>query len=173
MDPCARPIPIPKPRGGIYYFTVSASERLWLFREPRHVAALCDALRAVRACDPFETLALAVMPDHLHCIWRLPHGDANFSVRWEWIKKRTARAFGLEAPGRSVWRPRFWEHLIRDQSELDRHVDYIHFNPVKHGLARTPGEWRYSTFRQHVARGRYAADWAPAPDAAIVAMSRE
>ena len=159
--------------GGTYFFTVVCADRQWLFREPRHVAALCDALRSVRACDPFETLALVVMPDHLHCIWRLPQGDANFSVRWEWVKKRTARTLHCGAPAPSVWRPRFWEHLIRDEADLARHVDYIHFNPVKHGLARRPGEWRYSTFRQHVARGHYPNDWGVAADSPVARMSRE
>jgi len=159
--------------GGTYFFTVACAERQWLFREPHHVAALCDALRSVRACDPFETLALVVMPDHLHCIWRLPQGDTNFSVRWEWVKKRTARALHCGTRAASVWQPRFWEHLIRDEADLARHVDYIHFNPVKHGLARRPGEWRYSTFRQYVACGHYPSDWGVAADSPIASMSRE
>ena len=156
--------------GATYFFTVACDERHWLFREPQHVAALCDAFRSVRACDPFETLALVIMPDHLHCVWRLPRDDANFSVRWDWIKRRVANGAPRDA---AVWQPRFWEHLIRDESELERHVDYIHFNPVRHGLARAPGDWRYSTFRQHVARGRYALDWDVAADSPVARMSRE
>ena len=165
-----RPLRAP---GGTYFFTVACAQRHWLFREPRHVSALCDALRSVRASNPFETLALVVMPDHLHCVWRLPEGDADFSVRWEWIKKRVARIVDGGSPGASVWQPRFWEHLIRDEDDLARHVDYIHFNPVKHGLARRPGDWRYSTFQHHVARGRYTVDWDLAPDAPVATMSRE
>jgi len=159
--------------GGTYFFTVVCADRQWLFREPAHVAGLCDAFRTVRACDPFETLALVVMPDHLHCVWRLPQGDANFSVRWQWIKKRAARSLGGGYPRESVWQPRFWEHLIRDEADLVRHVDYIHFNPVKHGLARSAAEWRYSTFRQHAARGSYPLDWGVAPGSAVARMSRE
>jgi len=159
--------------GGTYFFTVVCAERQWLFREARHVSILCDALRSVRACNPFETLALVVMPDHLHCIWRLPEGDADFSTRWEWVKKRVARALHGGRPGATVWQPRFWEHLIRDEGDLARHLDYIHFNPVKHGLARSPGDWRYSTFRQHVAQGRYPLDWGVASGSPVAAMSRE
>jgi putative transposase len=155
--------------GGTYFFSVRSGDGEWPFRNPRHVAALCEALRAVRACDPFETLALAVMPDHLHCIWRLPVDDANFSIRWEWVRKRTARLLDGCASRAAAWRPRLWEHLIRDRAELARHIDYIHFNPVKHGLARSAGDWRYSTFRQHVAAGRYRSDWVPATDSPVAA----
>ena len=145
--------------GGTYFFTVACAERQWLFREPHHVAALCDALRSVRACDPFETLALVVMPDHLHCIWRLPQGDTNFSVRWEWVKKRTARALHCGTRAASVWQPRFWEHLIRDEADLARHVDYIHFNPVKHGWVLRARDWPYSSLHRFVREGKLAPDW--------------
>jgi putative transposase len=108
----------------------------------------------------------------MHAIWDLPEGDAKFSVRWAFIKRRftecwlndggvqgVVTAAECKQRRRGVWQPRFWEHMIRDQEDLFRHLDYIHFNPVKHGLAACPHQWAYSTFHQWVRRGDYEADW--------------
>jgi len=103
---------------------------------------------------PFETIAICVLPDHLHCIWRLPPGDHDYPMRWRLIKSRFSKSLprthdpraGRRKGERGIWQRRFWEHLIRDAEDFDRHVDYIHWNPVKHGLVAAPEDWPYSTF---------------------------
>ena len=119
---------------------------------------------------PFTVDAMVVLPDHLHCIWTLPPGDADFATRWRLIKTwftrhvdaalhsavNTARARKGE---QAVWQHRYWEHLLRDERDFIRHVEYIHFNPVKHGYVLSPIEWPYSSFGRYVEDGRYAQDW--------------
>ena len=132
-------------------------------------------MRKVRRNRPFETVAFALMPDHLHAVWTLPEGDAAYSPRWTLIKRwfsatipqREARSASRAAKGeRAIWQRRFWEHTVRDAADFARHVDYVHFNPVKHGLAAHAGDWPYSSFRRAVARGDYPTDWAHDGDAA-------
>ena len=131
-----------------------------------------DDLRAafatVRARHPYCTDALVVLPDHLHCLWTLPPGDSDFSMRWGLIKANFSRAIGkgerrsqsrLARGERGIWQRRFWEHLIRDQDDFNRHVDYIHWNPVKHGWVRRVADWPHSTFHNYLKRGVYRADW--------------
>ena len=103
---------------------------------------------------PFDTDAAVVLPDHLHFIWRLPEGDCDFATRIRLIKSGFTRRLPAvhKSAGRkgerNIWQPRYWEHLIRDEMDFDRHVDYIHFNPVKHGLVSTPDDWPHSTWRE-------------------------
>lgn len=110
------------------------------------------------------------MPDHLHCIWTLPCGDMNYPARWAIIKRHVSRAMASNETALTegsrqkrgeygFWQRRFWEHLIRDEEDFRRHLDYIHWNPVKHGCARTVAEWPYSSFHRYVRDGVYAADW--------------
>jgi putative transposase len=154
--------------GGTFFFTVALLER------PRGLLTVhIDTLRTVfieaRRRRPFQIDAIVVLPDHLHCLWTLPPGDADFSARWHDIKSRfSARV----APGerlsgrrktkgeRGVWQRRFWEHAIRDERDFEAHADYIHFNPVKHGHVARAADWPYSSFGRYVARGIYPVDWA-------------
>jgi len=114
--------------------------------------------------------ALVVLPDHLHCIWTLPPHDGDFSTRWRliktWFTKHcdpTAQAASQVANGgRPLWQPRYWEHVLRDETDYRRHIDYIHFNPVKHGYAKAPIEWPYSSFQGYVKAGIYPPDWGAA-----------
>lgn len=115
--------------------------------------------------------ALVLLPDHLHCIWRLPDGDVNYSMRWGLIKKEfTKRARNLvdtAHPTKSrerhregtIWQRRFWEHQIKDERDFAIHCDYIHYNPVKHGLVMSPKDWIYSTFHRYVKAGVYPREW--------------
>ena len=143
--------------GGRYFFTVVCWRRRPLLASPERVALLREALRTVRRARPFDIDAMVVMPEHLHCIWRLPAGDTDYSSRWRDIKKYVTRRIDEDA-GR-VWQARFWEHVLRDERDWRRHVDYIHYNPVKHGLVARVGEWPYSSFALAVRRGWYDADW--------------
>ena len=139
--------------GGEYFFTVNLEDRSsdLLTRE---IALLRSAWLHAEQTLPFETVAAVVLPDHLHCIWRLPHGDADFSGRWRMIKAKFTRGLKLEdrPAGRrageyDVWQRRFWEHAIRDDRDRQAHIDYIHNNPVKHGHCSRVDEWPYSTWR--------------------------
>ncbi|MFN3789777.1 REP-associated tyrosine transposase [Massilia sp.] len=160
--------------GVSYFFTVVIHHRRpILCREPVR-RALRAAIERVRIRLPFETDAMVLMPDHLHCIWTLPDGDANFSMRWSQIKHdvsyacrdlyeaslSTSRRRQREA---SIWQRRFWEHQIRDEIDMERHVDYIHFNPVKHGFVNAASKWPYSTFARYVRDGVYEQDWGGNP----------
>jgi len=161
--------------GGTYFFTVNLLERnRRLLIE--HIDQLRTAFAQARATRPFDVVAAVVMPDHLHCIWQLPPGDADNAVRWKSIKaafsmslprgeRRSARR--MEKGERGIWQRRYWEHLIRDDRDLAMHVDYVHFNPVKHHHVARVEDWPYSTFHQYVRSGTLPSDWAGAADDTI------
>jgi putative transposase len=154
--------------GGMYFFTVNLAERSRRLLV-EHVALLRTAFAATQREHPFRFDALVILPDHLHAVWTLPPGDADFSVRWRKIKARFSRglprterrsASRIGKGERGIWQRRFWEHGIRDEDDLRRHVEYIHYNPVKHGHCRQVADWPYSTFHRYVALGIYTNDWA-------------
>jgi putative transposase len=154
--------------GGTFFFTVCLLDRRrGLLTE--HIADLRQVLADARRRRPFRIDAIVILPDHLHCIWTLPEGDADFSARWHDIKSRFAaripRDEGLSARRlrkgeRGIWQRRFWEHLIRDERDYRNHVDYIHYNPVKHQHVDQVKDWPYSSFRRFADRGIYPVDWA-------------
>jgi putative transposase len=153
--------------GGTYFFTVNlANRRSTLLVD--HIDLLRDAIRHTRQCHPFVIDAMVVLPDHLHAVWTLPPDDADFPMRWRLIKTRFShglpsvehRRVSRAGKGeRGVWQRRYWEHLIRDEADFARHVDYIHGNPVKHRYVARAGDWPYSTFHRFVREGRLASDW--------------
>ena len=147
--------------GACYFFTVNLADRS-SDRLIRNITALRSAVASTRARHAFAVDAWVVLPDHLHTVWTLPEGDCDFSTRWASIK----RLFSWQQPGgeslsrsrmakreRGIWQRRFWEHMIRDEADFRAHVDYVHFNPVKHDLVAHPSSWPYSTFHRAVARG--------------------
>ncbi|MDX2214840.1 MAG: transposase [Oculatellaceae cyanobacterium bins.114] len=153
-----------------YFFTVVTYQRQQLFHLPQNIEHLRYAFRTVKASHPFTIEAIVVLPDHLHCIWTLPPGDADFSTRWRLIKtiftrtcpnqhKRQQNQARLHKKEQAVWQRRFWEHQIRDEHDLNQHIDYIHYNPVHHQLVQHPKDWQYSSFHRFVARGVYEVDW--------------
>jgi len=126
--------------------------------EPAFRNALRSAIDRVRKHHPFTVVAWALLPDHLHCIWSLPPDDARFSIRWSLIKRSVSyqlKDSNWVREGGSLWQNRFWEHCIRDEKDLARHFDYIHFNPVKHGLVKEPTDWEWSTFHTYEKLGYY------------------
>jgi REP-associated tyrosine transposase len=153
--------------GGTFFFTVNLLDRrsdLLVIQ----INALRDAVRRVRARAPFHIDAWVVLPDHMHCLWTLPEGDSDFPGRWRAIKKGFSKSIRIGAPRspvmtsrgeRGIWQRRYWEHTIRDDRDFAAHMDYTHFNPVKHGLVEHPEEWLYSSFRRSVAGGLYPAGW--------------
>jgi putative transposase len=154
--------------GGTYFFTVALSDRKsdLLVRE---IAALRTAVARTRLLHPFKIDAWVVLPEHMHAVWTLPEGDADFPLRWTLVKRTFSAAVPqgedrsasrLAKGERGIWQRRFWEHTIRDADDFARHVDYVHFNPVKHGLVSRAADWPFSSFRRAVARGHYPAEWA-------------
>jgi putative transposase len=156
--------------GGTFFFTVVTYQRCPIFSTPQAVEYLRQALRYTLQRMPFTFVASVILPDHLHFIWTLPSGDSDFSTRWRLIKSHFTRHWHYgESQNKSIsrqlkgeqgiWQRRFWEHLIRNDNDLARHIEYIHYNPVKHGLAKSPAEWQYSSFMQFVKNGIYPLDW--------------
>ena len=143
--------------GGCYFFTVVTRHRIPFFSTPDNVQLLREAIRKMIEQKPFCIDAMVVLPDHFHTLWQLPDGNADFSSRWREIKKYVSRH--AQNRGDSVWQRRFWEHLIRDENDWQRHMDYIHYNPVKHGWSETPATWPYSSFSRCVKKGLYEANW--------------
>lgn len=153
--------------GGTYFFTVTLADRRSRILVD-HVAALRMAFRATRRERPFAIDAVVVLPEHLHAIFTLPPDDSDFSGRWRRIKAHFTRevvAAGAPINRRSngehaLWQRRFWEHTIRYETDFARHVDYIHFNPIKHGLVSRVRDWPYSSFHRYVRQGLLPEDWA-------------
>ena len=153
--------------GGTFFFTATLA-----YRNARvlidHIDALRSAFRATRQAHPFTLDAIVVLPDHLHIVMTLPDGDADYSNRLRLIKRRfTAAVAQARVPiarhrngEYALWQRRFWEHTIRDENDFARHVDYIHFNLVKHGLVARVRDWPHSSFHQYVRRGLLPEDWA-------------
>jgi putative transposase len=157
--------------GGCYFFTLALANRRSTLLVDR-IDLLRESIRAVKARHPFDIDAMAVLPDHLHCIWTLPEGDTNYATRWSLIKSAFSR--GIEGgerrrPSRvsrrerGIWQRRFWEHAIRDQQDYNNHVAYIHINPVKHGQAQRAVDWPYSSVHRHVEMGLCDPSWAAEP----------
>jgi putative transposase len=157
--------------GATYFFTLVAEQRRPLLQSEAAVLAFEEAVAAVQSRHPFEVEAQVILPDHLHVMWSLPEGDAGYPMRWRLIKSAFTRkhlhthearplSASRAAKGeQAVWQRRFWEHLIRDEKDFAAHLDYIHYNPVRHGLVAAPRDWPHSTFAKWVARGAYEADW--------------
>ena len=153
--------------GGVYFFTVALAHRRATILID-HVSALRAAFRAARQERPFSIDAIVILPDHLRAILTLPPGDADFSGRWRRIKGHFSSqmiAAGAAVKRRpngdyALWQRRFWEHTIRDDDDFARHVDYVHFNPVKHGLVSRIRDWPHSSFHRYVQQGLLSEDWA-------------
>lgn len=157
--------------GNTYLFTVVTYQRQPILCLDESRMALREAINEARKAHPFEIKAWVLLPDHLHCIWELPDGDVNYSMRWGLIKKgftkRIKGAVGAAHPTESrlrhreatIWQRRFWEHNIRDERDYRIHCDYIHYNPVKHGLVSAPVGWEYSTFHRYLREGVYSREW--------------
>src|SRR6266540_861424 len=154
--------------GGSYFFTVNLAERRSRILT-EHIALLRGAFRDTRARHPFTIEAIVVLPDHLHAVWTLPEGDNDFAMRWRLIKSTFSRNLPAGervsnsrfAKGeRGIWQRRYWEHTLRDDTDFVRHVDYIHFNPVRHGYVGRVKDWPHSSFHRMVRLGHYPEDWA-------------
>jgi len=157
--------------GATYFFTVTLRDRRSSLLVDR-IDLVRTAFRMTLRRRPLQVDAVVILPEHLHAIWTLPPDDADYPARWRAIKSRFVRE--LEAAGDDVprtgsgeclvWQRRFWEHTIRDETDFANHVDYIHYNPVRHGLVSSVADWPYSSFHRFVERGDLPSDWANEPD---------
>jgi putative transposase len=158
--------------GGTYFFTLVTEGRRPFLTDPLARKHLREAMAEEFAARPVEVVAIVLLPDHLHTIWTLPPGDSDYSLRWKRVKELFTRAYlagggaeGAVTPsrrahqGRAVWQRRFWEHTIRDADDLERCVNYIHWNPVKHGLVQRVRDYPWSSFHRFVEAGDYDLDW--------------
>ena len=153
--------------GGTYFFTVNLRERRSGLLVER-INLLRESFRFVWERRPFHVDAIVVLPEHIHAIWTLPSGDDDFPARWRAIKAHFTRALiksGVKIPcdrrgEYRLWQRRYWEHTIRDDIDLQRHVDYVHFNPVKHGHVARVADWAYSSFHRYAREGALSDDWA-------------
>ena len=161
--------------GATFFFTVVTAGRRPPFADERNREFLRAAINDQRTRRPFEIVGLVLLPDHMHTIWTLPADDADYSIRWRLIKEGFTDAYlaggGTEAVvseerrrrgERGVWQRRFWEHECRDENDLKRRLDYLHWNPVKHGYVTRVAEYPWSSFHRWVERGEYAIDWGEA-----------
>ena len=158
--------------GGSYFFTVVTERRAVILANALAQECLREAIRHCRQRLPFQVDALVMLPDHLHTIWTLPNDDCDYSKRWGIIKKhftqtwlngggaeQSVTASNLRYRRRGVWQRRFWEHALHDERDYQNHFDYLHFNPVKHGLVKTVRDWPYSSFHYWVRKDIYTDSW--------------
>jgi putative transposase len=153
--------------GGTYFFTVNLQDRTSDLLV-KHVELLRSAVSKVKTKHPFVIHAWVVLPEHMHCIWELPKDNSDYSMRWRLIKSGFSRmipkdekrsAIRIKRGERGIWQYRYWEHLIRDENDFNNHMDYVHFNPVKHGHVEQVKDWRYSSFHKLVKTDFYPQDW--------------
>lgn len=166
--------------GGTFFFTLVAFGRRPIWKDEFARTLLRESMEKEREKRPFAIIATVLLSDHLHIIWTLPRGNSDYSLRWQRIKEEFTENY-LAAGGtegvrnrsrrrkreRAVWQRRFWEHTVRDEDDLERCVDYIHWNPVKHGYVERVRDWPHSSFHRFVAAGHYDIDWGstdPTPD---------
>ena len=151
-----------------YFFTVNCAERKGNGILTESIDALRSAFRKVKNDHIFEINAIVILPEHLHCIWTLPKNNRDFSTRWGLIKANFSRSIPkterrsdsrLKRGEREVWQRRYWEHMIRDEEDYSRNVDYIHWNPVKHGWAKRVKDRPYLSSQRHVDQGVYPLNW--------------
>ncbi|GAX61831.1 transposase and inactivated derivatives [Candidatus Scalindua japonica] len=158
--------------GGTFFFTVVTFNRQRFLTQLESRNILHEVINEVKRKYPFKIDSWVLLPEHLHCIWSLPEGDSDFSKRWglikAWFSKRTKGFLYKDEwmtnskrkyRESTIWQRRFWEHMVRDEDDFNKHMNYVHFNPVKHGLVKSVNDWPYSTFHRCVRDGLYPPDW--------------
>ena len=164
--------------GGTFFFTVVTHKRQAILTTPLGRECLRTAWEKVREKRPFEVVALCLLPDHLHCIWQMPGDDSDYSMRWSLIKRYFTRQYltqGAAAESQSasregkryrgIWQRKFWEHRIKNDRDMENHINYTHYNPVKHGYVADPFAWEFSTVHKDYGTGHCDdQEWAAAKE---------
>jgi putative transposase len=162
--------------GGTYFFTVNLLQRHGNDLLTRHVDLLREIVISVQSRHTFHIHRWVVLPDHMHCVLEFPEKDCDFATRWRLIKMGFSKGLPkterlskvrVNRGERGIWQRRYWEHLIRDDADFQSHMDYLHFNPVKHGLVARAKDWPYSTFHRLVKQGIYPPDWGGGKESAL------
>lgn len=149
-------------KGGVFFFTVVSHNRLPIFKNVGNIRTFRNISNEVRDELPFKEIACVILHDHIHSIWKLPDSAHDFSKRWGIIKARFTKYLRCSAAisnNKQIWQKRFLEHEIRDNNDLNNHIDYLHYNPVKHGYVDKVSDWQYSSFHRFVDNGYYSTDW--------------
>ncbi|MDD2833612.1 MAG: transposase [Methylotenera sp.] len=155
-------------QGGTYFFTVNLLNRQNDLLV-RHIQILREAIQKVKTKYPFKIHAWVVLPEHMHCVLELPLNDADYALRWRLIKSTFSKVIDkteyrssvrLQRNERGIWQRRYWAHLIVDDADYRAHMDYVHINPLKHGLVKRVQDWEFSSFHSLVGKGVYPIDWA-------------
>ena len=157
-------------KGGTFFFTVVTYKRRRILCNEANIRRFYDIIAHVKKNHPFDVDAFVILHDHMHFIWTMPENDCDFSKRWMLIKKGFSMQCYIKdnyiltesmttKREKAVWQRRFWEHQIRDERDFATHVDYIHYNPVKHGYVKRPRDWKWSTFKRYVKNGIYDVNW--------------
>ena len=154
-------------KGGTYFFTVNLADRQGSLLVDK-IDILRNTMSLVMRRHPFIIDAIVILPEHLHALWTLPEGDNDYATRWMLIKSSFSRqipqgehrsASRKKKGERGIWQRRYWEHLIRDDRDYSRHVEYIHYNPVKHGYVPCASDWQYSSIHRYIAGGLVEKNW--------------
>jgi putative transposase len=155
--------------GGTYFFTLVTYQRQRIFVDNHHVSIFLKGLQTIQKRQPFDLLVYCIMPDHIHMIWKLPEDDDDYPTRIRLVKSYFSRCYSGDEPKisasradkkeRGIWQRRYWEHYIRNEKDLVKHTEYIFYNPVKHGLVKSPREWNYGNFQWYVESGLYERNW--------------
>lgn len=158
--------------GGTFFFTLVTYQRKKIFTSNQSIELLDLAISRVRTYHPFSIDAFCILPDHIHFIWTMNESDFDYSMRIGQLKRYFSRMYSdhfevnsnlcdsqIKRGETAIWQRRFWEHTIRDNDDLSRHIEYIHFNPVKHGLVESAKDWPHSSFLQYVNNGFYNTGW--------------
>lgn len=159
-----------KTKGGTYFFTLVTYKRKKLFQNIYLANLFLNIIKQIKFKYPFKMSGFVLLPDHFHCIWTLPENDMDFSIRWRLIKSNFTRqclstyktkptSSRSAKKEQCIWQRRFWEHEIKNEIEFSKYLDYIHFNPVKHGYVNLPCEWQHSSFHYYVKKEIYPINW--------------
>lgn len=169
-------------KGGMYFFTLVLQDRSKDYLM-RYIDKFRFAYKETQKHYPFETVAICILPDHLHLIMQLPENDDNYSIRIAFLKTQFTKILPLHCrnPNDSqnkrretgIWQRRFWEHLIKDDKDLSNHIDYIYYNPVKHGYVKNVSDWQFSSFHRDVRNGMYPMDWGNNVDITVLNLYKE
>jgi putative transposase len=167
--------------GGTYFFTVVTYNRNPILTSKPARQILHEVWVQTQHAYSFETIAVCLLPDHIHTLWKLPDGDSNYSMRWNMIKGCFTRCYQKQIgsdekinPSRvkrreaAIWHRRFWEHTIDSEEDFENHLDYIHFNPIKHGYVKQASDWEWSSFHRYVKKGLYDRTWAGGSEGRLI-----
>jgi len=146
----------------ITFITCVTRDRYPYLKSKSDIDLFFSTLARVKEIKPFELMAYVVLPDHFHWLMKVDQSSGNFSKVMHSIKRNFTQNYKQAhnvQKSISIWQRGFWDHVIRDERDLEIHLDYIHWNPIKHGCVNKPSNWPYSTYRDWEGMGIYDLGW--------------